>query len=253
MPRNALQSTLSAIARCLPPVACSLMLASAPAFADEAAIRKNLAERYAKFPAIDEVTKTSIPGIYELRLGSEVLYTDEEANHLIEGHLIDTRARRNLTESRLDRLSAFDFDKLPFKDAFVWKSGTGARRMAVFADPNCGYCKHLEADLRKLKNVTIYTFLIPVLGPDSAQKSNDIWCARDRTATWLGWMLQGQAIPRADAKCDSSAIDRNLALSRKHRVNGTPALVFSDNSRVSGAIGVDDIEKQLAAASAKKS
>lgn len=232
--------------------AASSMLFCALAAADEASIRKNVSERFPKLPAIDEVSKTPVPGIYELRMGSDVMYSDEDGSHLIEGQLIDTKARRNLTEARLDRLSAFDFDKLPFKDAFVWKSGTGARRMAVFSDPNCSYCKRLEADLRKLKNVTIYTFLIPVLGDDSAKKSSAIWCAKDRTGTWLGWMLQDQPIPPAGARCDSSAVDRNLALSRKHRVNGTPVLVFSDNSRVAGAIGADDIEKQLTAAAAGK-
>ena len=223
------------------------LLASPLAMADEAQIRKNLPERFTKFPPIDEVTKTPIPGIYEVRMGSEVLYTDEQGDYVIEGQVVDTRTRRNLTEARIDALSAFEFTKLPFKDAIVWKAGTGARRMAVFADPNCGYCKRLEADLRKLKNVTIYTFLIPVLGPDSVDKSRDIWCAKDRTGTWLNWMLGGQAPGKAEAKCDSGAVDRNIALGRKHRVNGTPSLVFVDNSRVSGAIGLEDLEKQLAA------
>jgi len=130
-------------------------------FAQEAVIRKNIAERLPEFPKIDEVTKTPIPGIYELRLGTEVVYSDEQGNHLIEGSLIDTRSRANLTEARQNKLSAIDFASLPLKDAMVWKQGTGARRIAVFADPNCGYCKKFERELQQVKDVTVYTFLIP--------------------------------------------------------------------------------------------
>ena len=240
--------------RPLPVPAVALALAAAllapAAQADEAQIRKNLPARLAKLPPIDEVTKTPIPGLYEVRMGSDLLYTDEAGDHLIEGNLIDIRSRRNLTEARLEALTGFDFTKLPFDDAVVWKSGTGVRRMVVFADPNCGYCKRLETDLRKLKNVTVHTFLIPVLGPDSDRKARDIWCAKDRTATWTNWMIGGQTPPKSDPKCDTAAIERNMALSRQHRVNGTPALVFADNTRVAGAIGLDEIEKRLTASAA---
>lgn len=226
------------------------LLASSLAFADEAAIRKNLPQRVPDLPAIDEVTKTDIPGIYEVRLnGTDLIYTDETANFVFQGSLIDTRTRSNVTEARLNKLTAIEFDKLPLKDAIVWKNGTGARKVAVFSDPNCGYCKRLEVDLQKLKNVTVYTFLIPVLGPDSNEKSKNIWCSKDQAKTWLGWMLEAKQPAKSMGACETP-IDRNLALSRKHRVNGTPALVFVDNTRVPGAIGVEEIEKRLNAASA---
>ena len=224
------------------------LLASTLAMADEAAIRKNLPERLGNVPPIDEVTKTEMPGLYEVRLGSEIIYSDEQGNFVIEGSLLDTRSRKDLTKARQEKLSAFEFDKLPMKDAIVWKNGTGARKLVVFSDPNCGYCKRLEVDLQKLKNVTVYTFLIPVLGADSSEKSKNIWCSKDQAKAWLGWMLEGKAPVRNMGACETP-LDRNLALSRKHRVNGTPALVFPDNTRVSGAIGADDIEKRLAVSS----
>jgi thiol:disulfide interchange protein DsbC len=215
------------------------------ALADEAQIRKNLPERFPKFPAIDEVSKAPIPGLYEVRMGNDVLYTDEEASHIIEGQIIDTRTRTNLTEARVNTLSAIDFAKLPLKDAVVWKTGTGARKMAVFSDPNCGYCKRLEGDIQKLKNVTVYTFLIPVLGADSNAKSRNIWCAKEKTNVWLDWMLRAKTPAVAEEGCDATAIERNAALGRKHRVNGTPAIVFTDNTRVPGAMSADEIEKRL--------
>jgi thiol:disulfide interchange protein DsbC len=226
--------------------AAALLLAGA-ALADEAAIRKNLPERVPNLPPIDEVIKSPIPGLYEVRIGSSILYADETANHVIEGSLIDARTRTNLTEARLNKLSAVDFDKLPLKDAIVWKNGTGARKLAVFSDPNCGYCKKLEVDLQKLKNVTVYTFLVPMLGPDSAEKSKNIWCAKDQARAWLGWMLEARLPARHMTACETP-LERNMAFSRKHRVNGTPALFFADDTRVPGAIEAEEIEKRLSAA-----
>ena len=230
-------------------LAALLTFSLGAAFADEAAIRKNISERLPDFPKIDEITKTPIPGLYEVRMGTEVIYSDEQGSYLIEGSLIDTRSKANLTEARVAKLTAIDFASLPLKDALVWKTGTGARRIAVFADPNCGYCKKFERDLLQVKDLTVYTFLIPILGGDSPEKAANIWCAKDRTATWRDWMVEGKAPPRNMGACETP-MARNLALSRKHKVNGTPAIVFEDGTRVPGAMGAEALEKQLLASRA---
>lgn len=231
--------------------ALSLALAlAAPAFAQEAVIRKNLAERLPNFPKVDEVTKSPIPGLYEVRIGNEIFYTDEQGNHIIDGALIDTRTRANITQERIDKLTAIDFAKLPLKDAIVWKSGTGERKMAVFADPNCGYCKRFERDLSEVKNVTVYTFLYPILGADSLEKSKNIWCAKDRTAAWRDWMLEGAAPAKAMGQCDTGALQRNAEFGRKYRINGTPGIVFEDGKRSPGAMSTAQIEQQLLASRA---
>jgi thiol:disulfide interchange protein DsbC len=223
-----------------------LALSAQFAVADEAAIRKSIAERLPDFPKIDEVSKTPIPGIYELRIGTEVLYTDEQGNHLIEGSLIDTKTRANLTEARVSKLTAIDFSKLPLKDAIVWKQGTGERKLVVFADPNCGYCKKFERDLQEVKNVTVYTFLYPILGGDSPEKSKKIWCAKDNTRAWRDWMIKG--VPVQDSPdCDASALQRNFVFGKKHRINGTPGLVFEDGTQRAGALNAEAIEKMLVA------
>jgi len=213
--------------------------------ADEAAIRKNLAERLPSLPKIDEVSKTPIPGLYELRLGSDIVYTDENGNHLIQGALIDTKTRADLTQARIDKLTAIDFASLPLKNAMLIKQGTGARKVVVFADPNCGYCKRLEKDLLALKDVSIYTFLYPILGPDSHVKSKDIWCAKDPAKAWQDWMVRDQAIPALPASCDTTAMARNVDLGRAHKITGTPTLVFIDGNRVPGAIDSKQVEKLL--------
>ncbi len=220
-----------------------------PVLAQEAVIRKNLAERLPDFPKIDEVTKTPIPGLWEVRIGSELLYTDEQGNHIIQGTLFDTKAKVNLTDKRIEKLTAIDFDQLPLKDAMVVKQGTGARKLAVFADPNCGYCKRFERDLLTVKDVTIYTFLYPVLGPDSSEKSRSIWCSKDAMKTWRAWMIDGVTPPKVMGACDIAAIERNSAFGRKYRVNGTPAILFEDGKRVPGAMPAAEVEKRLVEAS----
>jgi thiol:disulfide interchange protein DsbC len=228
--------------------AAALLAVAGAASAQEAVIRKNLTERLPNFPKIDEVTRAPVSGLWEVRIGNEVLYTDEQGNYLIEGQIIDTKSRANLTEARLEKLTAIDFASLPFKDAIVWKTGTGERKIAQFADPNCGYCKRFERDLGKVKDVTVYTFLLPILGGDSPEKSRAIWCAKNPSETWRAWMIDGTAPPRTMGACDASAIERNLALARKHRVNGTPAIVFANGRRVPGALSAEQVEKHLVTA-----
>ena len=222
-----------------------------PALADEAAIRKNLPERLPTFPKIDEVSKTPMAGLYEVRMGSEIVYSDETGQFLIQGSLIDTKTRADLTQARIDKLTAIDFASLPFKDAVLIKQGGGARKVVIFADPNCGYCKRLEKDLLAVKDVSIYTFLLPILGPDSTTKSRDIWCAKDPAKAWRTWMVDGQAPGKAPANCDTAALERNTEMGRRYKVQGTPALVFEDGSRAPGAMPTAQIESRLAAAAKK--
>jgi len=220
------------------------LVAVTGALAQEAAIRKNLAERIPQLQKIDEVSKSAMPGLYEIRVnGTEIYYTDGEGNFLLQGNLIDTRQRRNLTEERVDKLTAISFDALPLKDAFTIVRGTGKRKLAVFEDPNCGYCKRFERDLQKVDNVTIHMFLYPILSADSNEKSKNIWCTKDRAKAWQDWMVRDKAA--ATASCDISAIERNVEIGRKHKITGTPTLIFADGTRVPGAITAAQVEKYL--------
>jgi thiol:disulfide interchange protein DsbC len=225
-------------------LACTLLLTSG-AGAQEATLRKNLTERLPQLQKIEEVSKTPMPGLFEVRVnGTDIFYTDAEGNYLIQGSLIDTRQRRNLTEERVDKLTAISFDALPFKDAFTIVRGNGKRKLAVFEDPNCGYCKRFERDLQKVDNVTIYMFLYPILSADSTEKSKHIWCAKDKAKAWQDWMVRDK--PAAVASCDSTALDRNVEIGHKHKINGTPTLIFSNGTRVPGAIASAEVEKYLA-------
>jgi thiol:disulfide interchange protein DsbC len=228
-------------------IASVLGVAAVSSFANEAAIRKNLAERFPSFPAIDEVIKTPISGIFEVRMnGTEIIYTDADANHVIQGSILDTIARANLTEERINKLTAVDFKILPLKDAFTIVRGNGKRKIAVFEDPNCGYCKRYEREMQKVENATFYMFLYPILGADSVTKSNHLWCAKDKAKAWQDWMVRDQAI--APASCDTSALTRNVEFGKKYKITGTPTMFFIDGTRVPGAIDAAQVEKLLASA-----
>ncbi|HMA09296.1 MAG TPA: DsbC family protein [Ramlibacter sp.] len=219
-------------------------LAATGAQAQEAAIRKTLSERLPQLPKIDEVRKTPMAGLYEVRVGTELFYTDGDGNYLIQGRMIDTLDQRDLTAERVDKLTAIDFAALPIKDSFTIVRGNGKRKLAVFEDPNCGYCKRFERELQKVDNVTVHLFLFPILGPDSADKARNIWCAKDKGKAWQDWMVRDQATPTAN--CDTAALGRNVEFGKKYKISGTPTLVFADGSRVPGAVGAQQVEKLLA-------
>ena len=225
------------------------LTASVAVQAQEAALRKNLVERLPTLPKIEEVSKTPMNGLFEVRVsGNDIYYTDADGSFLIQGSLIDTRVKKNLTEERLEKLNLVAFDSLPLNDAFTIVRGNGKRKMAVFEDPNCGYCKRFERDMQKVSDVTIHLFLMPILGPDSSVKSKAVWCAKDKAKAWADMMLRDQK--PAAGNCDATALTRNIEFGQQHRITGTPTLIFADGKRVPGAIGAQQVEQYLTQAKA---
>ena len=214
------------------------------------ALQQKLAQRLPTLPPVESARTTPMSGLIELKVGNSVFYSDATGDYLIEGHMLETRTRRDLTSERLEDINRVAFDTFPFQDAIVWKNGTGKRRLVVFADPNCGYCKQLERELQKVKDITVYTLLIPILGADSRAKSESIWCMKDRTSAWLDWMIDNKAPARAFGKC-ATPMQRNLALAQRLGVNGTPAMFFEDGTRLAAAAPLATIEQRLSQASAK--
>jgi thiol:disulfide interchange protein DsbC len=202
-------------------------------------LQKQLGER----AQISAVRSTPVPGLYEVAIGNDVVYTDATARYLVQGELIDLKTGANLTEQRSHDLNRIKWSDLPLNDAIKVVRGKGTRQIAVFADPNCGFCKKLEKSFQQLDNVTIYTFLVPLLSADSATKSKQIWCAADRNKAWNAWMLENQA-PTGSGDC-GTPLDRNTSLAKKLGVTGTPAMFFVDGSRIAGAVPLAHIEKKL--------
>ena len=220
-----------------------------PAAATPDSVRAAIQERVGPDGKVGEIRR-SPAGIWEVQVGNNVFYTDDQANYLFVGRLIDMRTRENLTQARVDEINRVDIKSLPLDLALKSVKGKGERTLIVFADPNCRYCKMLEQEsLPKLDNVSVYTFLVPILAEDSAVKSRQIWCASDRLQAWEGWMLHNQA-PMGSGEC-KTPIEEVTHLAEKLGVTATPTLVFADGGRTSGALPADKLEERLAAAAAK--
>ncbi|MGN6317659.1 DsbC family protein [Trinickia sp.] len=197
---------------------------------------------------IKSIAKAPIPGLYEVNLGSQMLYSDATGDYVIAGDLVDTKTRSNLSEAHLADLNKVDFASLPLDRAVKVVKGNGSRRMAVFSDPNCPYCKQLETTLKSIDNVTVYTFLYPVLSPDSVTKSKAIWCSTDRAKAWEAWMVDHRPPASTASNCDTTALDKNLALGHGLNVTGTPTIILADGHRLPGAVSADELNGALARA-----
>ncbi len=221
---------------------------AAAARADEAAIRKAAEALLADGAKIEAISKAGFLGLYEVRLstpeGARILYTDEDGTYFFIGRVIEGKTQTDLTEARERKLNAIRFEDLPLAQAFKIVRGKGTRQLAYFSDPRCPYCRKFDQELTRVDDVTVHVFLIPIIAPDSGAISKAVWCSPDRSKAWLELMLNGVQ-PTAKATCDTP-IDKNLALSRKYGINGTPTLIFADGQRVSGWMPADKLSKMLA-------
>lgn len=233
-------------------IVASLLTTGAFAQATEASIKKAVEAAMGPGAKVDAVRKAGALNLYEVQLGGDILYTDEKAAHFIFGHIIDPKTRKDLTQERIDKLSQVKFSELPLELAIKQVKGNGKRLLATFEDPNCTYCKKLAKELQGVTDVTIYTFLLPILSPDSADKSKAIWCAADRAKAWNDYMLNGTAPAAATAQCDTSAVDKVSELGRRLNVRGTPALILADGTRVPGYMPAQRLEEAMARAAENK-
>jgi len=226
-------------------------LLTASAHADEALIKKTVE---AKFPGakVQSVSKTPYSGLYEVVLeGPQLAYADEKANYLFMGSVLDLNAQKNLTEERFQKLTAVKFDTLPLDSAIKVVKGNGSRKIAVFADADCPYCKKFEVELQNVKDITVYTFLYPLdqLHPEAGKKSKQIWCAPDRAKAWEDWMLRN-TLPKNDGSCDTP-LAKTAELGKKLGIQGTPAIIFADGRRVPGMIPAAKLEQMLSGKNGK--
>ena len=224
-------------------VLLGLACASAVAGATEATVKAAMQKKYPDI-VVESVNKTPLPGIYEVFANGDLIYTDEKAAYLfVNANLVDTEKKTSLSEERMNQLTAIKFDQLPLNLAFKKVKGKGTRKLAVFEDPNCGYCKKFEQDLAKINDVTIYVFLYPVLGPDSLAKAKSIWCSKDRIKAWDDQLVNNVA-PTAPGTCDTSAIDKTIAYGKLKGIKGTPTMFFTDGqptAGVSSTVGISEV------------
>ena len=238
------------LSRRVPIIALALMLCGIAPMADatdadpapqiKAAVETWLQGRY----KVENLRRSPVAGIWEVQVNTDLIYVDEKAMHaFVEGQLIDLKTSRNLTQERVDELTAIQFKDLPLAIAIKQVNGKGTRRIAVFEDPNCGYCRNLRKDLVNVPDVTIYTFTLPILSPDSELKVRQAWCASDKSKAWNELMISGK-VPDNKGSC-TTPVDKITELGRKLKITGTPTIFFNNGKRVPGGIPADRLSKLL--------
>ncbi len=227
----------------------SLIFSGKLAYAGEAELTKLIKEAYPKVN-LESVVKTSFSGLYEVLIDGQIIYTDENFSHFIAGgQLIQTKGSKNITMERLSELKKVNFGSLPLEQAIKIVKGDGSRKVAVFSDPDCPYCKKIESEtLSKLDNATIYVFLYPILQlhPDARNKATAIWCASNQAVAWANWMLAG-ALPDVKTSLCANPIQKNIELAKKLHVDGTPMLILENGEHISGFVSLPELEKRLEA------
>ncbi|MBV6321452.1 DsbC family protein [Duganella violaceipulchra] len=210
------------------------------------AIKKLVEPRLGSNVKVDSIKETPYGGLYEIRVGNDILYTDKTGTYLFSGHVFNLTTSTDLTKERLEEINKIKFSDLPLDKAIKTVKGDGKRVIAVFEDPNCGYCKRFrQTTLKETDNITVYTFMYNILADDSFTKSKNIWCSPDRSKAWEDWMVNNKAAPVAAEKCESPN-EQVLELGHKLNISGTPAIFFADGTRVPGAIDTKALEEKLA-------
>lgn len=223
-----------------------LLLAAGSAHAGEAEVKAAWQKRYPEYP-VRSVTKTPVPGIWEIYVGDHILYSNDDVSYLFDGILVETAHRTNLTEDRMQTLNFVKFKDLPFDMAIKQVKGNGSRKMAVFTDPDCPYCRQIQKEIANVDNVTIYYFLFPIEGlhPNAPTMAKAIWCAPDRQQAWLDYMANQTKPAAAVASCNSP-VDKIIAYGRDKNINGTPTLFFeAGDQRIASALTVAQLEQFL--------
>jgi len=219
----------------------------APAALTDPAFKKMLETRLGEGAKIEVITPTPYAGLIEIQVNGDIAYVDEKANYLFMGNVIDLKTHQDMTKAKQDEMNKVVFADLPFNLAIKQVKGNGKRVIAIFEDPNCGYCKRFRKTLQGINDLTVYTFMFDILAEDSAVKSRNVWCTQDRVKAWDDWMLEGKEPAAAPANC-TSPHNQILALGKKLKITGTPTIFFIDGSRVPGAIDAEDLEAKLATA-----
>lgn len=209
------------------------------------ALQKTLQERYPTMKIVD-IQPAPVEGLYEVFTGTSIAYADKSGEYLLSGSLVQTSTKANLSRDRLNERNAIKFDTLPFDQAIKVVKGDGSRKLAIFTDPDCPYCKRLEEELKSVDNVTMYLFMFPLkIHPQAERRAKAIWCSADRAQAWEQWVLEKK---EPEGTCTNDPVADTLTLAQKLNVNSTPTLYFENGSRESGALPAATLETRLAAA-----
>jgi len=226
-------------------VACNSNGGSASVSPDK--LKADLVKQVPGLTQVDQVNPTKINGLYEVVVGRKIFYVSTDGKYAVFGNIVDLATKQSVTEQRMQDLAKVDFSKLPLDLAIKQVNGDGSRKIAVFTDPDCPYCKMFEKQVvPQLQNVTVYSFLFPLpIHPNAATHAKQIWCSKDRTATWAAWMQKDTALP-TNTSCDTSGLDKVMKVgSETVQVDGTPTIVLSTGQILPGMVPADQLNAKL--------
>lgn len=204
----------------------------------------NFKERYPK-TKVNKFSLTPVPGIFEAAVAKEVIYFDKSARYLFSGRLLDMEKGLDLTDKRIKDIRRIDINKLPLENAIKEVKGNGSRKLVVFTDVDCPYSRKLAQTLENLTDITVYTFLFPLISihPEAKAKSDAIWCSADSTKE-LAKVLKGSVIKtvKNNPIC-SSPVESILKLAAENGIAGTPTIFNEAGDRTAGALPADKLEE----------
>jgi thiol:disulfide interchange protein DsbC len=214
-------------------------------------IKQTIESRFPGAHVLD-VQPSAMPGLYEIFMGDQIVYSDAAADYIVMGPMVDAQTHTNLTEARLNDRGKIDFSSLPLNRAIKIVKGNGSRQFAVFSDPDCPFCQELEKSLLSVTDVTMYVFLFPIasLHPQAPARAHAIWCAKDRSQAWNDWMHDRKVPPAAS--CSGDPIDALQKLGDTLHINSTPTIFFANGKRQAGALSAKDLESALASSGVSK-
>lgn len=214
------------------------------AHANVTTVQNNLKKNFPEIP-VQSVQPTPVKDIYEVYMGGQIVYTNDDANYFFVGNLIDNKNQRNLTQESLQRIERIDVSKLPLNQAIKHVKGNGQRVLYVFSDPDCPYCQRMEKEMAQVNNVTIYLFLYPLtnLHPNAEKMATQIWCSKNQYAAWENYLVN-RVQPPAVAACPTP-IQKNLELGAKLNITGTPTMFLKNGNRITGATSAAQMNQLL--------
>jgi len=225
-------------------IAASILLTMSSAHADEQSLRTTLAKKYpaTSFKAIE---KTAVPGIYQVTMGQNIAYVSEDGRYFFFGALYDMETQTDLTANKKEQPKTLDVSSIPLKNAIVTVKGNGSRKLIVFTDPDCPYCKILAKTLDSMNDITVYNILEPIsaLHPDAQRKSENIFCSKDNARVLNDWFIKGTQI--SNARPCKNPIQDNIDLANSLGFNGTPMIVSMDGRVLPGAADKNRLEQFL--------
>jgi thiol:disulfide interchange protein DsbC len=198
--------------------------------ADENAIRQSITKSMPSIK-VDTIKPSVINGLYEVTIGATIFYVSDDGKYLLQGHLVDISARKDLTEERLNSTRKLAIEKIGLAKMIVFKPKIPKYTVTIFTDIDCGYCRklHSELDQYLAQGITIRYMFFPRAGKDSESynKAVSVWCADDRNAA-LTAAKKDQSVP--SKKCDNP-IDEHMQLAAEFDVKGTP-MIISENGTI---------------------